>query len=537
MPVPYPTPRPWSTSIPDDTTFDAIVIGSGIGGMTTAGILAHTGKKVLVLEQHYVPGGYTHVFQRKGFVWDVGVHLVGQMVTRTMPGRVLHALAGDTLEWTPTGNPYDTFHFPDADPFAFPDRPDAFLDMLKSRFPHQKDGIDSYWAEVNETMKAMRGWFAARAMGGFMYETAGRALSRTARDKVSRTCMDVVKEHISDPKLATLVTAQWGYHGSNPYKASWAIHAAVVKHFSYGAYYPKGTAANIARGILQKVADAGGWTTIKADVDQVIVDKGRAVGVRLADGREARAKHVISAAGANTTASRFLAPEDRPKAWADRVRRIPAGPAHVALYVGFEGDITEDGAGTSAEWTYGSWEHGDHQFWDVDPTRATQPRPEVLFTSYPSLKDPDHAHDTPLKHTGEVVTFVPWDAFSAWQGTAWRKRGEGYQDFKDSMTEAILDVLRPQNPGLWSKAVHMELGTPLSSEVFAAPYRGSIYGLTHTPDRMLSPDLNAITPVPGLTLSGSDVALCGIAGGLAGGVVGAMAVDPLGAANFLRTAS
>jgi len=534
MVVPYPRPRPWSTSIPEDRKFDAIVIGSGIGGMTTAGLLAQAGRKVLVLEQHYVPGGYTHVFQRKGFVWDVGVHLVGQMVHRTLPGRLLHMLAGEGMHWEPTGSPYDTFYFPDEEPFGFPDRPDAFLDMLKTRFPHEKDGIDAYWADVNETMKAMRGWFASRAASGFVGGMVGPRLARSAEDKISKSTMEVVASHIKDPKLQTLVTAQWGYHGSNPHKASWAIHAAVVKHFSYGAYYPKGTASQIARGMLGKVADAGGWTTIKADVEQILIEHGKAVGVRLTDGREVRAKTIISAAGANTTAGKLLPPDERQAQWAAAVRRIPAGPAHVALYVGFEGDIASEGATKSAQWTYGSWEHGEHQFWNVDPALDKQPRPEVLFTSFPSLKDPDHHDDD--KHTGEVVTFVPWEAFETWSGTPWRKRGDGYQPFKDSMTEAILDVLRPQNPGLWDKAVHMELGTPLSSEVFAAPYRGSIYGLTHTPDRLLTPSLRAETPIPGLFLSGTDVALCGIAGGLLGGTLSALAVAPFDVGRVLRQA-
>lgn len=535
MVVPYPRPRPWSTSIPEDRTFDAIVIGSGIGGMTTAGLLAQAGRKVLVLEQHYVPGGYTHVFQRKGYVWDVGVHLVGQMVERTLPGRVLHMLAGDDLHWEPVGDPYDTFWFPDEDPYAFPDHPDAFLDMLKTRFPHEAAGIDAYWADVSETMKAMRGWFASRAASGLVGRLAAPALSRTAEDKIRRSTMEVVASHIRDPKLQTLVTAQWGYHGSNPHKASWAIHAAVVKHFAYGAFYPKGSAANIARGILGKVADAGGWTTIKADVEQILLEKGRAVSVRLSDGREVRASTIISAAGANTTAGKLLPPEQRQAQWAAAIRRIPAGPAHVALYVGFEGDIASAGAGRSAQWTYGSWEHGEHQFWNVDPTLDTQPRPEVLFTSFPSLKDPDHDPADP-KQTGEVVTFVPWEAFSKWQGTEWRKRGEGYEDFKASMTDAILDVLKRDNPELWGKAVHMELGTPLSSEVFAAPYKGSIYGLTHTPDRLLTSNLRAETPIPGLFLSGTDVALCGIAGGLLGGTLSALAVAPMDVGRVLRQA-
>ena len=59
--------------------FDAIIIGSGLGGITTAAFLAKEGKKVLVLEQHYTAGGFTHVFNRRGYEWDVGLHYIGEV--------------------------------------------------------------------------------------------------------------------------------------------------------------------------------------------------------------------------------------------------------------------------------------------------------------------------------------------------------------------------------------------------------------------------------------------------------------------------
>ena len=100
-------PRPWSKRVPADRgPFDTIVIGSGIGGMTTAALLARAGQRVLVLEQHYVPGGFTHAFRRKGFVWDVGVHLVGEMGPQAMPGRLMHTLTEGRLRWENVGPVY-----------------------------------------------------------------------------------------------------------------------------------------------------------------------------------------------------------------------------------------------------------------------------------------------------------------------------------------------------------------------------------------------------------------------------------------------
>src|SRR5688500_9608544 len=120
-----PRKRPWSKRGPDGP-WDAVVIGSGMGGMTSAALLARLGKRVLVLEQHYVSGGFTHVFRRKGYTWDVGVHAVGEVTTRSMPGRILADLTGGSLKWTSLGPVYDRFDFPGGFRVDFPDTPEQF---------------------------------------------------------------------------------------------------------------------------------------------------------------------------------------------------------------------------------------------------------------------------------------------------------------------------------------------------------------------------------------------------------------------------
>ena len=110
--------------------WDTIVIGSGMGGMTTAAMLASFGERVLVLEQHYVPGGYTHMFKRPGYQWDVGVHAVGEVTRHSMTGRLLDHLSGGELAWASLGEIYEQFHFPDGFRIDFPDNPHQFRENL-----------------------------------------------------------------------------------------------------------------------------------------------------------------------------------------------------------------------------------------------------------------------------------------------------------------------------------------------------------------------------------------------------------------------
>ena len=146
--------KPWSKDIPDGP-WDYIVIGSGMGGMTTAAILAKLGKRVLVLEQHYVPGGFTHMFKRPGFSWDVGVHAVGEVTEHSLTGRILDALTDGHLEWASLGEVYDEFEYPDGFHIDFPDTPKQFRANLLAAFPGQDAAVDRYFSLAREVSQAM----------------------------------------------------------------------------------------------------------------------------------------------------------------------------------------------------------------------------------------------------------------------------------------------------------------------------------------------------------------------------------------------
>ncbi len=524
-------PRPWSKKAPEGKEWDVIVIGSGIGGMTTAALLSKMGKKVLVLEQHYVPGGFTHTFRRKGFVWDVGVHISGEVTEKALPGRILKYAAPD-LKWEKIPGIYDEFTFPEGFKIGFASDPKEFAATLKAAFPHEAEGVDLYMAEIRNTVRAMRNFYLGQILPGRLGRFAGRLISREAAQLFATPASQVVDRIFKDPKIKAVVLAQWGYHGAVPSEASWAMQALTVRHFMHGAYYPVGGAGSIAKSLLKTVAEAGGWTRICADVDHILIENGRASGVRMVDGETIRARRVVSAAGAWTTATRLLPPEFRDEAWAQKMGKHRAGPAHLSLYLGFEGDIASAGATKNCQWFYNTWDY-ERPNWEVAPGKKVG-RPDILFTSYPSLKDPEHSPGPKQKHTGEIITFVPWESFQKWQGTEWRKRGEDYEAFKEEMSQAMLAVVFEAHPGLKPMLVHYELSTPLSTDKFARPYHGSIYGLLPTPERYSDKWLRPQTPIPGLYQSGSDVATCGVIGAMMGGTLAAVAMEPIKGARFMN---
>ena len=518
----------WSKTAPDGP-WDYIVIGSGMGGMTSAAMLATLGRRVLVLEQHFVPGGFTHMFRRKHWIWDVGVHAVGEVTRHSMSGRLLSRITGGRLQWHSLGPVYEQFYFPDDFRLDFPDNPKQFKENLLAAFPGERPAIERYLQYTNEVSSGMKGYYFARALPPWLARPLDWVLARKAQGFLEMNTAEVVNGLTRNEHLKTVMTAQWGYYGSTPSRSSFAIQALVNKHYKHGAYYPVGGAREIARNLLQTVADAGGWTCINADVAEILIDDNRATGVRLKNGEEIRAGKVISAAGIASTIRRLLPIHYHDQDWAKSILRLKPAPAHVCLYLGFKGDIRKTGAGPANKWFYNTWD-SEVDAWDIFNPESPAP---VLYCSFPSLKDPEHEPGPEQLHTGEVVTFVPWSAFEPWRDTAWKKRGSEYEAFKKRLHDSLLHQFLTRMPDLEPMLAYSELSTPLSTDNFCRPQSGSIYGLEPTPERFKNPHLGPHSPIKNLYFSGSEVCSVGVIGAMMGGVLGAMAAEPLPAFRLM----
>ena len=523
----------WSKKLPDDREgkWDYIIIGSGMGGMTAAAMLSKMGKRVLVLEQHYVPGGFTHTFKRKSWRWDVGVHAVGEVTEKSMTGRLLTKLTDGGLKWASLGKVYDEFHYPDDFRIDFPDSPTQFRENLLEAFPDAEEAIDAYLKLVREVAGGMKGYYLSRSLPKGLNKIGDFLLARDAQKHFEINTKDVIEKLTDDPKLRSVFAAQWGYYGSPPSRSSFAIQALVVKHFLHGGFYPVGGSQEIANQLLKTVAQKGGWTRINASVDEILVRKGKAIGVRLDSGEEILSKRVISAAGAVATTQRMLPEKYRQHEWASRISRLTPASAHICLYIGFKGDIKTAGASAANKWFYNTW-NNELEDWAVSPQDLSADTP-CLYCSFPSLKDPTHDPGPQVLHTGEVVTFVPWNVFEPWRDKPWKKRGADYEEFKEALTQKVLGQFLERMPELKDMVEYVELSTPLSTDHFCRPISGSIYGVEPTPDRFRNPWLKPRTPIKNLFFSGSEVASVGVIGAMMGGVLSVLAAEPIDTMRYL----
>ena len=500
--------------------FDVIVIGSGMGGMTTATALSRFGRKVLLLEQAQNLGGLTHSFSREGFTWDVGLHYCGMFRSDQSGGKLLDWLSGGTVEFRSVGTVYDTLHFPDGFELAIGRPAEAFQMELKDRFPEHKAEVDAYFEALESADEAMLAASAERSMPE-PFRSAHRWWNRRKiRKFCGRTTSEVIADYVSDPKLAAVLSAQWGTFGGVPKEASFGIHARVTSHYLDGAGYPVGGASAIAKGLVPVIESAGGSVRAGTPVSAVLIEDEAAVGVRTSSGQEFRAPAIVSAIGAGETVKRLLPPEIQSQDWAAEIVGLNPSICHFEIYLGFKGDIARHGGTRSNHWFYEDWDVGASLWLDLEA-----PIPGG-FASFPSLKDEMHDPGPSNHHTGQFMVLADWSTVAEFAEGGAKERPEEWATLKKGIETRMLDYYATKFPALAPLIVYHELGTPLATAAFTAHEKGGFYGLEMTPRRVLSDALNPRTPVPGLFLSGQDVMAPGIAGALFGGVLSAAAIEP-----------
>ena len=519
-------------------TYDAIVIGSGIGGLTTAGLLARVaGKRVLVLEQHTEPGGLTHAFRRDGASWDVGVHYIGQLGPGSQVRAYFDYLSGGELEWNRMPEDYDRFVYPGLDLRASSD-PERYERSLIEAFPDEARAIRRYFKDVRRT--------AAWTTLGFAQQMVPRPaapLLGLLQRLTGRTATGTTKAYLDarfrSPALRAVLASQWGDYGLPPSRSAFAVHAMIVSHYLGGGWFPKGGSARIARTFEKGIEQAGGAVRVAQEVTQILIEDGAAVGVRVLDRRGPdarerthRAPVVVSAAGAATTLSRLL-PVDgdigRTTAPARRtIARLGTGMSAVTVFLRLREDPRSIGVDGGNVWVGRDLDHeagGDGR--DDPDARAAAllaGRPDSVFVSFPSVK----SGRTP--HTAEIIAFSGAGAFRPWADRPQGDRGAEYSALKERIASGMLALAETAVPGLSDLVEYTEVSTPLTFEHYTAHPAGAFYGIPATPQRYRSRPLGPRTAVPGLLLSGQDAGSLGIVGAMMGGV--AAACQALGARGF-----
>jgi phytoene dehydrogenase-like protein len=491
----------------NSSSYDVIVIGSGMGGLATASLLAQVDqRRVLVLERHFKLGGFMHSFRRNEYEWDPGVHYIGEMQPGSMTRRIMDVITRKKLEWYQLSSPFEKIMFPEGT-FGIPNDAKSYREALIARFPLEAKRIDRYFRDVKKAQGWVNWWFVSKQYPTWMMAPimffGKRLAGMTTGEYLSR---------FEDPLLRSILAAQWPDYGTQPSESAFGIHATVAADFFNGGYFPIGGGKEITRHAAEAVEALGGQCLVNHDVQSIIVENGRACGVRgIHKNREFefRAPVIVSNIGAANTYGK-LVPGEYCQREREQITRIKPGPSANILFLGLNDDPSKHGFGDSNYWIFKSLDH------DISPLYRDGQLDEVsgAYVSFCSLRNPGQ---TP--HTAQIVTFDDEHCWQGYEDKSWKRRGEEYELKKDQFAEKMIDFAEGFLPGLRKLIAYQELSTPLTVKSFTNHPQGMIYGQACDANRLFRDRWQISSSLPRLYLTGSDVGLPGINAAMMAGVM------------------
>jgi all-trans-retinol 13,14-reductase len=478
-----------------ENEFDAVIIGSGLGGLGIAAAFARQGFKPLVLEKHSVPGGYATTFTRPGgFVFDVSLHCTGAGEREGVHNLISGFPEITEVEFVPHPYLYRAI-FPDHDIRLFQKDLPGYVQMLTVLFPEEQEGINGLFDAMKGVTNDIDKLSAAKGQVDmsrfpidfpYLFKSSGQ------------TWGQMMDNWIKDPKLKAIVSVLWGYYGLPPSKLASLYYALpTVGFLKDGGYYAIGKSQKISSAFVKFIENNGGKVMLNTKVEEILLKDHVAYGVRAADGKEYKGRVVVSNANAYDTFHTLMKQDEFLKEYLARMDQMTVSLSSFQVFLGLKNDLVGDVGIKDTEIFY-------HTDYDPEGEFKAALNADMENGGYGlMLYDNLYKGYSPEgKNIVNIVVLQGYDFWKKYEADYFKGNKDAYNKEKERMADILID--RVENtllPG-FRKAIEIkEIGTPLTNVRYTGNYRGGIYGWDQTLDNSGQNRLAHSTPIENLYLS------------------------------------
>nr|AUN35606.1 neurosporene or lycopene producing phytoene desaturase [uncultured bacterium] len=496
---------------------DSIIIGSGAGGLSAALSLARAGQKVVVIEQHYVPGGWCHSFYLKGQRFSPGVHYIGKMDKGSSTSLIFEALgiANEMVFFRMNADAYEHCWIGDKR-IDMPAGIDNLYESLSKKFPNEKKGLKKYLALVRKVSEQL---YLIPNMSGFWdnvtipFRTA--QLGKYGLFSLKR----VIDWHIKDPLLKQVLNVQCGDHGLPPGMAAFPVHCVAMDHYFDGGFYPMGGGAGIVKAMTTAIKKLGGEIRTGVGVEKILLEnngkKKRAIGVQLENGEQLLAYRVVSNADPHQTYVKMVGTENLSKSLNTKLAKTKYSVTSLMLFITVDMDVRKAGMDSGNIWMMRDKSIDELYKEMASVDILTDDEFPAVFISCSSLKDP--ASYNGHYHNIEVVTYIKYEAYSEFENEGTVRSGK-YLEYKERIGEKLLNNLEKVLPTVRDHIVQMDVSTPITNEFYVRSTKGNVYGTEKNLFQVGPWTYSNKSEIENLYLCGASVLAHGVGGCLNSGI-------------------
>ena len=470
-----------------------VIIGGGLGGLVTGALLAKEGYLVTVLEKNAIIGGGLQTFKRNGVGFPTGMHVFGGF----QEGGNLRKLYGylgvlDKMALQPMDEDgFDVVSvLSDGAVYRMPKGKDCFVAYLSERFPDEKAHLEAFYDKLLDLTKEEPLYY--------LRETPSFSLPSFSEDFIKP--FDVlIDKYFSDPKLKGLLTYLTPLFDGEAGVTPAFLHALLSMLHLRGTFQFVGGSQQMATALAEVIENAGGKVLSNEEVVHIEVEDRHVTQVETRKGGIYHADNYISAVHPDVLL-RIISPNAFSTAFTERVKAIPETFSSFKVYVKFKENA----------FPYHNFSHFCLSDYDsMSQLRSVQP--EAWPNSLMYLTPPE-ANQGKYAKSMVIICSMSYEWVRPWENTITGRRGADYEQWKQAMTDKVLDFMEKLHPDFRQSIDKVYASSPLTIRDYYGNKEGSNYGFKKESDNIFRSQMSVFTKVKNLFLTGQNVNIHGLCG-------------------------